>query len=330
MKGTEQLSFADNQLVASLFGQCDAHLLLIEKRLNISLHARGNVVAITAPTLLAKEVRHLLETLYTSLEQGHPVDHQRVEHAIRILEERVEKSQLSSVREVIEGDPLLRTPHRTIYPRNPRQASYMNTLTRSDLTFAIGPAGTGKTYLAVAAAVSDFLAGRVGRIVLTRPAVEAGERLGFLPGDLHAKVDPYLRPLYDALHHMLGLEKVERMLEQNVLEVAPLAYMRGRTLEEAFIILDEGQNSTAEQMKMFLTRLGEGSKMVIAGDITQIDLPHHQISGLVQAMKLLSAVEGVSFVHFSHTDSVRHPLVQKIVHAYEQANSVAKPHKRVG
>ena len=322
---TERVEFPDNRLVLTLFGALDSHLKLMEKRLHISLHPLGNGVAITAPEHRAKKVCQLLQTLYTALEQGHAVDEKRVEDGIQTLEssepltETVRESPFST-------ELLLRTPRRVIYPRNPRQADFVRTLTLADMTFAIGPAGTGKTYLAVAAAVVHFMEGRVARIVLTRPAVEAGERLGFLPGDLQAKVDPYLRPLYDALHDMLGQEKVERMLQRNELEIAPLAYMRGRTLDEAFVILDEAQNTTTEQMKMFLTRLGAGSKMAVSGDITQIDLPRGQLSGLVQAVDRLQNLQGVAFVHFTHRDVVRHPLVRTIIQAYERGDLLLSSH----
>ena len=327
---TERLEFPNNQLVMSLFGALDAHLKMLEKRLGVSLHPLGNGVAITAPehqAKQAKKVRQLLETLYADLEQGHTVDEQRVEDSIQTLEDLafLAEDLTEDLTEDLANAPLctellLRTPRRVIYPRNHSQAAYIQTMKTSDLTFAIGPAGTGKTYLAVAAAVVSLLEGDVARIILTRPAVEAGERLGFLPGDLQAKVDPYLRPLYDALHDMLGSEKVERMLSRNELEIAPLAYMRGRTLEEAFIILDEAQNTSPEQMKMFLTRFGTGSKVAVSGDITQLDLPRGQKSGLVHAMEILQALQEVGFVHFTHRDVVRHKLVRRIVQAYEKTN----------
>ncbi|MBF0461014.1 MAG: PhoH family protein [Magnetococcales bacterium] len=293
----------------------------MEECLPVSLQPLGNGITITAPTALAKKVRQLLENGYAALEQGHMVDQQWVEQGMQTLDE---EGALPAQDHQACAGTVLRTPRRTLHPRTPGQADYLHKLATTDLTFAIGPAGTGKTFLAVAAAVTQWLEGRVARIILTRPAVEAGERLGFLPGDLQAKVDPYLRPLYDALHAMLGPEKVERMLLRAELEIAPLAYMRGRTLEEAFIILDEAQNTTAEQMKMFLTRFGEGSRMAVSGDITQRDLPKGQPSGLVQAAKILQNVPGVAFVQFTHRDVVRHPLVRKIVQAYEQSGQSKK------
>ncbi|MBF0161222.1 MAG: PhoH family protein [Magnetococcales bacterium] len=320
---TKRLEFPDNSLVVSLCGALDEHLKQMESRLSVSLQPLGNGITITAPRYQLKKVRHLLKTLYTALEQGHGVDRQWVERGIRTLEERESQPTSQPTPPDFSATPL-RTPQRTLYPRTPRQTDYLDTLTRSDLTCAIGPAGTGKTFLAVAMAVSRWLAGGVARIILTRPAVEAGERLGFLPGDLQAKVDPYLRPLYDALHAMLGSEKVERMLMRNELEIAPLAYMRGRTLEEAFIILDEAQNTTPEQMKMFLTRLGEGSRIVVCGDVTQTDLPKGQPSGLLHAAEILQNLPGISFVYFTHQDVVRHALVRHIIQAYDQA----KPSKK--
>ncbi|MBF0368420.1 MAG: PhoH family protein [Magnetococcales bacterium] len=309
----ELVTFADNRLAVSLFGEFDRHLKLIEKRLAVSLHPVGNAVVISAPHgETIQKTRQLLESLYETLEQGRGVDRERVEAGLQALLEGGE------VGDVYAEELVLETPRRAIHPRNTRQTAFIEAMTQTDLTLAVGPAGTGKTYLAVAVAVVGFLEGRVARIVLTRPAVEAGERLGFLPGDLNAKVDPYLRPLYDALNDMLGFEKVERMLGRNALEIAPLAYMRGRTLNNAFIILDEAQNTTLAQMKMFLTRLGEGSRAVVAGDVTQVDLPRGQASGLVQALEILAGVEGVSLCRFGERDVVRHPLVQRIVRAYEQ------------
>ncbi|MBF0096563.1 MAG: PhoH family protein [Magnetococcales bacterium] len=322
---TERIEFPDNRLLVHLYGALDQHLKQLEQQLQVTLLPQGNALLITASRARAKKVRQLLESLYAALEQGHRVDHQWLERGIRTLND---KSARHAATGHDNNTPLpnntevgLRTPRRLLYPRTAKQAEYLRALNQAHLTFAIGPAGTGKTYLAVAAAVTQWLEGRVARIILTRPAIEAGERLGFLPGDLQAKVDPYLRPLHDALYAMLGPEKVERMLARNELEVAPLAYMRGRTLDEAFIILDEAQNTTNEQMKMFLTRFGEGSRAAISGDITQIDLPKNQPSGLVQAAKILQNIPEAVFVYFTHQDVVRHALVGKIVQAYEQAQA---------
>ncbi|MBF0421859.1 MAG: PhoH family protein [Magnetococcales bacterium] len=307
------VEFPDNRLAASLFGELDSHLKLMEHRLGVQLHPIGNTVVITASWQLVEKARILLETLYESLKRGQFVDQQCVEAGIRAL------CDTGGVRDVFAPENVIRTPRRTIQARTLRQADYIQTLGRSELTFAIGPAGTGKTYLAVASAVARFQEGSVSRIILTRPAVEAGERLGFLPGDLQAKIDPYLRPLFDSLQDTLGADRMEKMVSRNALEVAPLAYMRGRTLEEAFIILDEAQNVTPEQMKMFLTRLGTGSRTVVCGDATQIDLPRGTRSGLIDAMDILKHVEGIAWIHFSEHDVVRHPLVRSIVQAYDRA-----------
>lgn len=310
---TKTLTFPDNQLAATLFGALDLHLRLVEKRLGVTLYPTGNSVTVTSAPDKVDKVRQLLERLYAALEQGQCVDYERVEAGMLAVEEQENSEDLLS------GKWVLRTPLRDIHPRTPRQADYTRALLNTELVFAIGPAGTGKTYLAVAAAVADLIEGRTARIILTRPAVEAGEHLGFLPGDLQEKVDPYLRPLYDALYDMLGFEKVERLFSRNLLEIASLAYMRGRTLNDAFIILDEAQNTTMEQMKMFLTRLGKGSRAVVCGDITQVDLPTNRLSGLTHAMEVLKQVEGIAFTHFTHQDVVRHPLVRRIVLAYEEA-----------
>ncbi|MBF0620841.1 MAG: PhoH family protein [Magnetococcales bacterium] len=309
------MHFPDNQLAVALFGEVDAHLKLIEKRLNVVLYPRGNTVTIAAPTRKqAQQVKELLTELYQCLERGETVDIDRVQDCVQAVEEDAPLDALLTEKFAIE------TPKKLILPRNVRQVRFIESLIKSDLLFGVGPAGTGKTYLAVAMAVQALMQNRVTRIVLTRPAVEAGENLGFLPGDLQAKVDPYLRPLYDALHDMVGgPERIEKMVEKGQLEIAPLAYMRGRTLDDAAIILDEGQNTTPQQMKMFLTRLGKGSKVIVSGDVTQIDLPSGQRSGLVEALSVLKGVEGVSMTFFRERDVVRHPLVQRIVVAYDQA-----------
>ncbi|MBF0130975.1 MAG: PhoH family protein [Magnetococcales bacterium] len=318
------IEFPDNHLAAILFGELDAHLRLIEDHLDVALHSLGNRVVITAAAVQGEKVRTLLETLYDALKKGQQVDLHRVQAGITALSEK------GVLEGVFSEENSFKTPKKTIYPRTTRQAEYIQTLKRSELTFAIGPAGTGKTYLAVACAVAGYLEGGVSRIILTRPAVEAGERLGFLPGDLHAKIDPYLRPLFDALGDMLGGERIEKMLSRNVLEMAPLAYMRGRTLNEAFIILDEAQNVTPEQMKMFLTRLGPGSHTVVCGDATQVDLPRGTRSGLMDASDILKHVKGIEWVHFSDRDVVRHPLVRSIVAAYDHAQQTSMAKQRVG
>ncbi|MBF0159294.1 MAG: PhoH family protein [Magnetococcales bacterium] len=305
------MTFPDNQLAIQMFGAYDQYVDLIEQRLAVTLHPRGNSLVMTGQAGQLSDARQLLQEIYRGLEQGVVVNRSRIEALLQMVtEEEPLPSQL---------DIELRTPCRVIAARNVRQASYIRLMQRFDLTFCIGPAGTGKTYLAAAVAVAGLIEGRWRRIILTRPAIEAGERLGFLPGDLQAKVDPYLRPLHDALHDMLGAERVERMLQQRVLEIAPLAYMRGRTLEQAFIILDEGQNATVAQMKMFLTRLGAEARMVVCGDVTQVDLPAAAPSGLSHALQLLRNVEGIGFATFTDRDVVRHRLVRRIVQAYEQA-----------
>lgn len=307
------LELPDNLLAATLFGEDNSHLKLIEQRLQVNINSRGNGVVITAQVELAKKIKQLLKQLYELLENGDTVDLPQVEAGIQGVLEN------GSLADLFSEKVMLRTPRRTVVPRNPKQADYINTLLTSELTIASGPAGTGKTYLAVAAAIMAFSSGRVDRIILTRPAVESGENLGFLPGDLQAKIDPYLRPLYDALNDMLGAEKVEKMLSRGTMEIVPLAYMRGRTLERAFIILDEAQNATVQQMKMFLTRLGEGSHAAVSGDVTQVDLPRGNPSGLLHAIGVLKKVKGIAFVHFQEKDVVRHPLVRRIVRAYERA-----------
>nr|CRH04628.1 putative phosphate starvation-inducible protein, PhoH-like protein [Candidatus Magnetococcus massalia] len=296
----------------ALFGHGDSHLHLIEKELDISIVPRGNELRLKGKRGAVKKAASLLKALYGKLDSGEEVDVKRVEDGLKAAKED------SVIEPLYDEKQAFRTPKQVIYPRTPRQASYMEAMRQHNVVFAVGPAGTGKTYLAVAAAVEEYLEERVERIILTRPAVEAGENLGFLPGDLQAKVDPYLRPLYDALYAMLGAEKVEKMQANGQLEIAPLAYMRGRTLTEAFVILDEAQNTTPEQMKMFLTRLGESSRMVVSGDITQIDLPRGQESGLVQSLKVLKDVEGIHVARFTARDVVRNDLVERIVRAYEQ------------
>jgi len=303
----------DHQRLANLCGQLDEHLKLIERQLALTLANRGGQFEVTGSEAHVIAGAELLESLYqrTRDSQLNPAEvHLAVSEK---LAEIGEKSKTES--------GLIQTKRMTIRPRGPNQNGYVNAIAKHDINFGIGPAGTGKTYLAVACAVAALEQDRVRRIVLVRPAVEAGEKLGFLPGDLAQKVDPYLRPLYDALYEMLGFEKVARLIEKNIIEVAPLAYMRGRTLNDAFIILDESQNTTQEQMKMFLTRIGFGSCAVITGDITQVDLPHGKRSGLAHAIEVLKDIPDISFTFFKATDVVRHRLVQKIVEAYDRDSS---------
>jgi len=305
------LTPADNRRLATLCGQHDQHLRQIEDYLGVEIANRGNGFRVVGPPEMSRSAERVIKKLYDATQHD---DHLTQANVHLVLKQAAVPSSAPAA---TDDDITLRTPKRVVQTRGPRQADYVRRVLTHDINFGIGPAGTGKTYLAVAAAVDALETDRVQRIVLVRPVVEAGERLGFLPGDLEQKVDPYLRPLYDALHEMFGFEKVTRLLEKNIIEIAPLAYMRGRTLNESFIILDEAQNTTAEQMKMFLTRIGFGTTAVITGDITQIDLRRTQMSGLKQAMEILQGVDGISFTHFTAQDVVRHALVQKIVEAYD-------------
>jgi phosphate starvation-inducible PhoH-like protein len=304
--------FEDNRFLSQLLGQHDAHLALLEDRLGIDAHAHGNVVVLSGTEAACKIARDVLEQLYSRIVRGDEIGPGDFDGLIRHA--KVETDGTSG-----DGQAQIATRRRVVKARTPAQSVYMRAIQKVDLVFGIGPAGTGKTYIAVAAAAHYLERGIVERIILSRPAVEAGERLGFLPGDMREKVDPYLRPLYDALYDVLPPEKVERDLETGVIEVAPLAFMRGRTLANAFVILDEAQNTTAMQMKMFLTRLGENSKMVITGDPSQIDLPAGQKSGLMDAVSLLAGVDGIDSVRFTGADVVRRDLVARIVEAYDRA-----------
>ena len=302
------VDFDDNRLLTPLFGEHDRNLARIEQKLGVSMSSRGNRVAISGDAWSTEVAERALSDLYLRLQRGLDVASGDVDGAIRLAQ---------SHRGAAQADlPIVRTRKRDIAPRSPNQARYIRELERADLVFGLGPAGTGKTYLAVAMGVAELLSGVCDRIILSRPAVEAGERLGFLPGDLRAKVDPYLRPLYDALYDMLPAEQVVKRLETGEIEIAPLAFMRGRTLANSFVILDEAQNTTPVQMKMLLTRLGENSRLVVTGDPTQVDLPRGERSGLKDAVAILRGVEGVSFVYFSDVDVVRHRLVSKVLQAY--------------
>lgn len=308
-----KLTFGNVEHSRQLFGQQESHLKTIAQSLDVVINARGNAVLISggaSDTALAKTV---LEQLYALIKEGYPVYPNDVEYALRILS----RDHRAKLKEIFLDSVYITAKKRAITPKSQSQKAYIDAIRASDIVFGIGPAGTGKTYLAMAMAVAALSKGLVNRIILTRPAVEAGEALGFLPGDLAEKVNPYLRPLYDALHDMLRFEKASAMMQQGVIEVAPLAFMRGRTLNDSFIILDEAQNSTSEQMKMFLTRIGFSSKAVITGDITQIDLPSEKASGLVQAKQILQNIEGIDFIFFSKRDVVRHRLVQEVIRAYE-------------
>jgi phosphate starvation-inducible protein PhoH and related proteins len=317
------LNPADNRRLASLCGQQDRNLRQIEEYLGVEIANRGNGFRVVGPADKSRNAERVLKALYDVTQDE--------DLTLAGVHQALQETSTAGVMNDAERETELRTPKRVVRPRGARQAQYVRAILTHDINFGVGPAGTGKTFLAVAAAVEAVEAGRVQRIVLVRPVVEAGERLGFLPGALEEKIDPYLRPLYDALHEMLGFEKVQRLLERGVIEIAPLAYMRGRTLNESFIILDEAQNTTAEQMKMFLTRIGFGTTAVITGDVTQIDLPRSQISGLKQAAEILPNVPGISFSHFTPEDVVRHALVQKIVEAYEahtRATDTGRPERR--
>ncbi len=307
------LAPADNIRLVELCGPLDSHLHQIEARLGVEVRRRGNRFQIIGLPLAAQRAEAVLRDLYARA-QREPVDSERVHIALQELGMDGNESESS-------GNELkVNTARGAVRARGANQTEYLNNIRTHDLTFGIGPAGTGKTYLAVACAVEALQSERVRRIVLVRPAVEAGERLGFLPGDLTQKVDPYLRPMYDALYEMMGFERVAKSIERNVIEIAPLAFMRGRSLNDSFVILDEAQNTTNEQMKMFLTRIGFGSKAVVTGDITQVDLPNSKQSGLRTVIDILHGVRGIAFTMFSSRDVVRHPLVQRIVQAYE-ANS---------
>ncbi|MBB3287439.1 MULTISPECIES: PhoH family protein [unclassified Rhizobium] len=312
------LTFENNRFASELFGQFDQNLKLLEERLGIDARARGNSVVIAGDVLATNQARRTLDYLYDKLQKGGNVERSDVEGAIRMAVAADDQLTLPTMeRKAKLTMAQISTRKKTIIARTPTQDAYMRALERSELVLGVGPAGTGKTYLAVAHAAQLLERGAVEKIILSRPAVEAGERLGFLPGDMKEKVDPYLRPLYDALYDMMPGDKVERAITAGVIEIAPLAFMRGRTLSNAAVILDEAQNTTSMQMKMFLTRLGENSRMIVTGDPSQIDLPRGVKSGLVEALQLLDGVEGITIVRFKDTDVVRHPLVARIVRAYD-------------
>ena len=310
------LSPEDNERLASLSGPFDQHLRQIELRLGVEIGNRGFVFRVIGDAEAAAAAERVIQALYLAAADA-PIDAHAVHLALQ--ESGAERFAQLAAEDAAEGaqEVAIKVKRGTVRGRGANQVRYLHAITTHDINFGIGPAGTGKTFLAVASAVEALNESRVQRLILVRPAVEAGEKLGFLPGDLTQKVDPYLRPLYDALYEMLGVEKVARLMERNVIEVAPLAYMRGRTLNDAYVILDEAQNTTIEQMKMFLTRIGFGSTAVVTGDLTQIDLPKSQKSGLRDAIEVLRAVDGISFTFFTAHDVVRHPLVARIVRAYE-------------
>ncbi len=308
----EKIVFPDNDILQSLFGEHDRNVKLVEKLEAVKLGVRGNVISVTGSQISVNLIRNLFSQLYEITGKGYPVYPVDIEYAHRILS----GDCTADLEHIFLDTVFISSKKRIITPKSIAQKNYIDAIRHSDMVFGIGPAGTGKTYLAMAMAVSALLEKKVNRISLARPAVEAGEKLGFLPGDLSEKVNPYLRPLYDALYDMIDFERASALINKGVIEVAPLAFMRGRTLNDSFVILDEAQNTTSEQMKMFLTRLGYGSKAVITGDVTQIDLPVEKISGLVEAEEILCRTDGIRFIHFSELDVVRHPLVQDVIRAY--------------
>ncbi len=317
----QSLSLRNNQEALALFGRHDQHLRKLEEALGVSVVSRGDEIKVGGPEAAVGKAMRLFDDLLVVIRSGAPLRKDDVDYALRALQD----PRLIQLRQVYEERIEVPSKRRFVIPRTPGQKAYIDAMRAHDIVFAIGPAGTGKTHLAMAMAVENLTKGEVSRIILTRPAVEAGERLGYLPGALEEKINPYLRPLYDALYEMMEIDMVQRYLDRGIIEVAPLAYMRGRTLNDSFIILDEAQNTTTEQMKMFLTRLGFDAKAVITGDITQIDLPADKPSGLIQVQGLLAAVPGIKFALFSGQDVVRHELVQAIIRAYEQGNHGSTP-----
>ncbi len=312
----KSLALRNTQEAQTLFGKHDQHLRKIEQTLSVTLVSRGDELKISGDDGAVSKAFRLFDDLLVVVRSGAPIRKDDLEYALKALQDPT----LVQLRQIYQQRIEVPSRRRFIIPRTPGQKAYVEAMRSHDVVFAIGPAGTGKTYLAMAMAVEHLTKGEVSRIILTRPAVEAGERLGFLPGDLAEKINPYLRPLYDALYEMMEIDTVQRYLDRGIIEVAPLAFMRGRTLNDAFIILDEAQNSTSEQMKMFLTRLGFDSRAVITGDVTQVDLPPDRLSGLIHVQQILQEVEGLKFVTFSGQDVVRHELVQQIIRAYDVAN----------
>jgi phosphate starvation-inducible PhoH-like protein len=311
--GQTALEFPDNRLMIELCGEFDKNLAKIEQQLNVQIIRRGNQLDIFGPNEAASEAHGVLSNLYERLENGKSVEFADIDRALRMNPENDNQLEMFS-----KSSVEIKTRKKPVEPRTDAQKAYVYSLIENELAFGIGPAGTGKTYLAVAVAVSKFISGDVDRIILSRPAVEAGEKLGYLPGDMKDKVDPYMQPLYDALNDFLPGKQLAKLIEEKRIEIAPLAFMRGRTLANAFVVLDEAQNATSMQMKMFLTRLGEGSRMVITGDRSQVDLPRGVVSGLSDAERLLKGIKGVGFNYFTSKDVVRHPLVAAIIEAYDE------------
>ena len=315
-----ELNFSNIDLARQLFGEHNNNLQRIAEATDVTINARGAKVFMQGDSFATDLAKNVLNQLYSLLKQGYPVNASDFDYALRVLSE----NDRANLKNIFLDKVLITSKKIAVTPKSQTQKEYIDAIRKYDIVFGIGPAGTGKTYLAMAMAVSSLSKGEVSRIILTRPAVEAGEELGFLPGDLTEKVDPYLRPLYDALHDMMKFEKVASLMQKGVIEVAPLAFMRGRTLNDSFIILDEAQNTTSEQMKMFLTRIGFSSKAVITGDITQIDLPPERMSGLIETKNILQVISGIKFIFFSKTDVVRHKLVQDIIKAYEELEESKK------
>ncbi|MCG2755154.1 MAG: PhoH family protein [Desulfobacteraceae bacterium] len=315
-----EYAFSDINLAKQLFGEHNINLQRIADALNVTINARGSTVFIQGDSIAVKLSRNILEQLYGLLKDNYPIYPNDVDYAIRVLSE----DDSINLKEIFLDTVYVTSKKHSITPKSRAQKEYIDAIRKYDMVFGIGPAGTGKTYLSMAMAVAALSEGRVSRIILTRPAVEAGEALGFLPGDLTEKVNPYLRPLYDALHDMMRFEKVSSLMNKGIIEVAPLAFMRGRTLNDSFVILDEAQNTTSEQMKMFLTRIGFSSKAVITGDITQTDLPVGKPSGLIETKNILQGIDGIKFIFFSKIDVVRHRLVQEIIEAYEKLDAKKK------
>jgi len=311
---TVKLNFDDNNLLRTLCGEHNKNLRYIGKTLEVKVNAKGNEISINGACFDVKIAEKVLVELYSLLESGYPIYPNDVDYAVRI----VSNDSSANLKHIFLDTVYISSRKRPITPKSLCQKEYIDAIRNFDIVFGIGPAGTGKTYLAMALAISFLMKKEVDRIILARPAVEAGEKLGFLPGDLYEKVNPYLRPLYDALYDMIDFEKASGLVQRGIIEVAPLAFMRGRTLNDSFVILDEAQNTTSEQMKMFLTRLGYSSKAVITGDVTQIDLSAGKTSGLIEAQKILKGIEGINFTYFSEKDVIRHCLVQDVIRAYER------------
>jgi phosphate starvation-inducible PhoH-like protein len=320
LESTAKIDFDDNNLARNLFGENNHHLALIEKDTGTKISVRGGTVVISGDRDEVEVSQNLLTQLYELLKRGYPVYWSDIDFALRIIK----SNRRVSLQDIFLDTVFISAKKRHITPKSLAQKRYIESIRAHDIVFGIGPAGTGKTYLAMAMAMDWITKGKIDRVILTRPAVEAGERLGFLPGDLYEKINPYLRPLYDALHDMMDFDHAQRLVHRGVIEVAPLAFMRGRTLNDSFIILDEAQNTTTEQMKMFLTRLGFNSRTVITGDITQVDLPAGKKSGLIEANEILTGIDGIQFCYFTETDVVRHRLVREIIKAYDNRDAAMK------